>query len=262
MSLLGCAMSDDLKFLLKQIKLRHYKEGSPQKILAGIFEELVGLRFGRQAWNLIVELLADKLRPMEIKDHGISLLPETKHKELADKFSEELEHYIVAAKEKPWDYLGEVFIENRLDNPRLGQNITPKSIVDMMIKMTFPEEIKKVQTVLDPCVGTGRFLMEASLLNPKAPLILYGVEIDLSLYRACVVNLSMFSNHPFTIICADTLRLDLKLSGCNSPMWLLGNRWEPPDMTPFYVKPPAATAKKFVLSEWVTQSKKAAGLRT
>jgi len=245
--------SDDLKFLLKKIKLRHYKEGSPEKILVDIFEELTRSRYGRQGWDLIVELLADKLRPMEISAYGISLLPETKHKDLAEEFSEPLEHYIVAAREKPWDYLGEVFIKNSLDNKRLGQNLTPKGVVDLMIKMTFPEEIKKVQTVLDPCVGTGRFLMEASLLNPKAPLILYGVEIDISLYRACIVNMSMFSKHPFTIVCADFLRLNPNLSGCNSPMWLLGNRWNPPDMTQFYMKPPAATPKKFSLSEWTKE---------
>ena len=236
---------------MRQIKLRHYKEGSPQKILASIYEDLSHSRYGRQSWDLIVELLADKLRPMELAAHGISLLPETKHKELADEFSEPLEHYIVAARENPWDYLGEVFIENSLGSKGLGQNLTPKGVVDAMIKMTFPEEIKKVQTVLDPCIGTGRFLIEASLLYPKAPLILYGVEIDLSLYRACVVNMSMFSKHLFSIICADTLRLDPELSGCNSPLWLLGNWWDPPDaISKFYAKEPTITAKTFSLTDW------------
>ncbi len=248
-------MSNDLKLLLKQIKLRHYKEGSPERILADVFEELTRTRYGKQGWDLIVELLADKLRPMEMEAYGISLLPETKHKELADEFSEPLEHYIVASRENPWDYLGEVFINNSLNNKRLGQNLTPKPLVDMMVKMTLGEkgEIKEVKTMLDPAVGTGRFLMEASLLYPKAPLLLYGIEIDLSLYRACVVNLSMFSKHPFTIICADTLMLDPKVSGCNSILWLLGNRWNPPDMTQFYTKPPAITEEKFSLSEWIKQ---------
>jgi len=106
-----------------------------------------------------------------------------------------------------------------------------------------------------PCVGTGRFLLEASLLYSKAPLLLYGIEIDVSLYRACVVNLSMFSRHPFSIICADSLRLDPRLCGPASLLWLLGNHWDPPDISMFYVKPPAATADKFSLSSWIRQMK-------
>jgi len=108
-------------------------------------------------------------------------------------------------------------------------------------------------------VGTGRFLLEASLLYPKAPLMLYGIEIDVSLYRACVVNLSMFSRHPFSIICADSLRLDPRICGPASPLWLLGNQWDPPDISKFYVKPPAATEKKFSLSGWIREAETATG---
>ena len=92
-------------------------------------------------------------------------------------------------------------------------------------------------TDLDPCVGSGRFLIGATLMYPKAPLLLYGVEIDRSLYRACLVNLAMFSSHPYFVICADTLMLDSKYAAdVSSPMWGLGNQWDPPDMTPYYVK--------------------------
>ena len=96
---------------------------------------------------------------------------------------------------------------------------------------------QKPITDLDPCTGSGRFLIAASLMYPKLPLLLYGVEIDRSLYRACLVNLAMFSNHPYFIICADTLMLDMKYSAdVSSPMWGLGNQWDPPDMTPYYFK--------------------------
>lgn len=237
--------------LIERLKLRRYKRGNPQKVLDSIHKKLRRSRYGRNSWDLLVELLADKLRPMELEAYGISLLPETKHKDLADKFSEELEHYIVAAKERPWDYLGEVFIEHRLDNTALGQNLTPKGVIDMMVKMTMGDEneIKELKTVLDPCVGTGRFLLETSLLYPNAPLRLYGIEIDLSLYRACVVNLSLFSKHPFTILCGNTLLLP-QTCYCNHPIWLLGNRWDPPDLSGLYPKPPPATETKFKLSEW------------
>jgi len=82
---------------------------------------------------------------------------------------------------------------------------------------------------------------------PKANLVLFGVEINPALYRACLVNMAMFSNHPFTIICADTLRLDPKLSDTTSKLWDLGNQWIPPDVTAFYWKPPPINPESFSL---------------
>jgi len=82
---------------------------------------------------------------------------------------------------------------------------------------------------------------------PKAPLVLFGVEIDLSLYRACLVNLALLSKHPYSIICADTLRLDQNKSGPTSKLWDLGNRWNPPDISAFYWKPPPINPESFSL---------------
>ncbi|GAH89165.1 unnamed protein product, partial [marine sediment metagenome] len=150
-----------------------------------------------------------------------------------------------------------------------GQNMTPKGIVDGMIKMVYDKENLDarlftyqsyeqylleyyaehsvhpthlrpmkypLKTQLDPCVGTGRFLFETSLLYPEAPLVLFGVEIQLSLYRAGLVNMAMMSNHPYSIICANTLILDTDKAGPSSSLWDLGNRWDPPDVSQYYWK--------------------------
>jgi len=94
-------------------------------------------------------------------------------------------------------------------------------------------------------------------MNKKAPLVLFGIEINLSLYRACLVNMAMFSNHPYSIICADTLMIDQKWCGANSPIWDLGNRWNPPDMAPFYWKPPPIWHDRFSLKAFTeTQQSK------
>jgi len=114
-----------------------------------------------------------------------------------------------------------------------------------------PTHIKPMEfpfkTQLDPCVGTGRFLIAASQMMPKAPLILFGIEINLSLYRACLVNMAMFSNHPYSIVCGDTLMIDQKYSGPSSNLWDLGNRWNPPDISAFYWKPPPIWHDRFSL---------------
>ena len=79
--------------------------------------------------------------------------------------------------------------------------------------------------------------MVASQMYPKEPLLLNGIEIDTSLYRACLVNMALFSHHPYSILCADTLMIDAKYCGPGSEIWALGNRWDPPSMTPYYWKP-------------------------
>jgi len=94
-----------------------------------------------------------------------------------------------------------------------------------------------MSTQLDPCVGTGRFLLEASIMFPKANLVLFGIDINLSMYRACLVNMTHMSNHCFSLICANTLLLDPDRTGPSSKMWDLGNRWDPPDIAEFYWKP-------------------------
>lgn len=86
-------------------------------------------------------------------------------------------------------------------------------------------------------------------MYPKLPLLLYGIEIDPTLYRACLVNMALFSHHPYSIICADTLMIDRCYCGVDSEIWELGNRWEPADISPFYWKPPKPY--KFSLAEMV-----------
>jgi len=68
--------------------------------------------------------------------------------------------------------------------------------------------------------------------------------------QACLVNMAMFSRHPYTIICADALRIDEKYAYTTSPIWDMGNLWDPPDFTLFYWKEPPITAQKFSLAEW------------
>jgi len=309
-------MDSKLELLLHRIRLSRAKEGDPTKILYALIDEIehsTGYS-GRDSWNIAVELIADYLGiirdPWRYSLPGFQNEPYFKGREayskqtfkiseralkVKERCAELVEMYVESARQHPWDHLGEVFMEQRLQGRNLGQMLTPRSIVELMIKTTmleydkteeqvwvdsetvrwadeyterygyFPfwsrnavEEAFKTleayanpKTVLDPAVGTGRFLIAASLMYPKAPLVLFGIEIDLSLYRACLVNMALFSKHPYTIICADTLRIDEKHTNAVSPMWDLGNLWSPPDMSVFYCKEPPITAEKFSLAEWL-----------
>jgi hypothetical protein len=76
------------------------------------------------------------------------------------------------------------------------------------------------------------------------------------MYRACLVNMALFSRHPYSIICANSLLIDEKYASPSSPLWDYGNLWEPADVTKFYVKSPPVTGDKFNLAEWTRLRRK------
>jgi len=262
-------MSKELKHLIQLVKLKQFEKSPPKKALYHILDEIEDkLHYGRmRCWEILVEFLARWLvtnketeilptacYPVCLPFHGLPLktnLELYRHIDNLDLFKQ----YYTAAKKRPWDYIGEVYMEQGLTGS--GQNMTPRAIVELMLQMTLGDEkeIKEPQTVLDPCVGSGRFLICASLLYPKAPLILFGVEINPSLYHACLVNMATFSRHPYSIICADSLRLDPNLSGPTSKLWDLGNRWNMPDVSAFYQKPPPIREDAFSLKAFTKGEK-------
>jgi len=57
--------------------------------------------------------------------------------------------------------------------------------------------------------------------------MLYGIELDVDLYRAALVNMRLLIPLvPHFILCGDALSIDL---APNSPNWMWANRWNPPD---------------------------------
>ena len=169
--------------------------------------------------------LGQNLTPMQIVNFMIKTvgIGEKKHRPRPDAMTE------------AWLSIESMAYDHRLDrNLRVEQQRLRRTFE---IEPVWEKYVVKPQTVLDPAVGTGRFLLGATWQEPKAPLALFGIEIDPSLYRACLVNMALFSNHPYTIICADTLMIDQKYSGIGSKIWDFGNQWDPPDISQFYYKP-------------------------
>jgi hypothetical protein len=319
------------RFSLKEKKAILPHKG-PKKVLYALMNEveLKVHHFQKECWNITIELIAEHLSLLS--NPWKYSLPDSKWTGPVSKpsysgFQQLKEHigptqliesYIEQAKADPWDYLGDIFVEEELAGRanRLGQCLTPRGIVEMMTEMTLGTSVSQKKpysyvkpdlstriwltkealafneklaensinlqaerarwhtvigmrpllvkydpepiTNLDPAVGTGRFLIVASQMYPKAPLLLFGIEIDPCLYRACLVNMAMFSNHPYFIICADSLRLDPIMSAPMGPAWMVANQWNPPDMTPYYYKAPPPSpinAKSFSLKHFVNMKK-------
>ena len=292
---------------MRTIKYKKYAQGDPKRALLELVDEVEHKvhHFRRECWNITLELIAEHLGlfaspwkyslPNKVWKGPVSKPSYHGLNELKTKIPVDLiDAYIIAAKAKPWDYPGEIFTEEELAGrkDRLAQVLTPRCIVEFMVKMTLGEikksysfakpdfatlvwqtaealefngqlaktninlqaertrrhtvqELKPLLvkyepehiTDLDPAVGTGRFLLVATLTYPERPLVLFGIEIDQSLYRACLVNMAMFSTHPYSIIRADTLMIDAKYCGGGSEIWDFGNQWDPPDLSAYYWKP-------------------------
>ena len=93
------------------------------------------------------------------------------------------------------DFLGLLHqsLLNEGERSKTGSYYTPKHIVDEVVK----ENIKSRYTVLDPCCGTGQFLLLAAeqIDNPSH---LWGFDIDKSAVRLAKINLLLkFPKHKF-----------------------------------------------------------------
>ncbi len=93
------------------------------------------------------------------------------------------------------DFLGLLHqsLLNEGERVKTGLYYTPKHIVDEVVK----QNIKSSHTVLDPCCGTGQFLLLASekIDNPSH---LWGFDIDKSAVRLAKINLFLkFPKHRF-----------------------------------------------------------------
>lgn len=84
----------------------------------------------------------------------------------------------------PYDYWGDILGDNAYGRGQ-GFYTTPHPICEFMTRMLFDEDKDyRTQTMLDPCVGTGRFPLYASNYS----LRLYGMDIDPVLCKAALVN--------------------------------------------------------------------------
>lgn len=96
--------------------------------------------------------------------------------------------------EHPHDYLGEYVSQHKARgwNPT-GFYPTPHCVVEFMVRMSLHDEIKdgrdpRIQSVLDPCVGSGRMLLHASNFSMN----LWGQDIDPLAVAMCKINGALY----------------------------------------------------------------------
>ena len=101
------------------------------------------------------------------------------------------------------DVLGAIFEAIGLSNERSGQFFSPEHVSQFMAKLTFGDELQKLQekpyiTVTDPCIGSGRMLlayakeMQDAGHNYCEKMVGMAVDIDATCVYMSYIQLSMY----------------------------------------------------------------------
>ncbi len=124
-----------------------------------------------------------------------------------DHFQKAFKFLIQETLESGKDVIGEIY-QAQITYGEHGQFFTPEHITDFMSKMAVPEKKEKSEpeTIMDPCCGSGRFLLGAAKENPNNYLI--GQDIDERCCKMAAINLFIF-NLNGEIRQGDSLRKDI-----------------------------------------------------
>jgi len=237
-----------METVIPQVELPEPSQETSAQILLEMFEMIQKStgQDARASWNQLVRFLADcaRVHPMLEEDRPVA----DRLMALALPFFTSLYNGRDAEGCLPWDPLGEVFTQVGAGDEGLGQNLTPRWVVQYINNSVIGGlnqeneserelELRLLSSsgrnflcALDPCCGTGRFLLDMVERHcHRLKIALFGVEKDLDLYRACLVNMRLWGANalcPYFILRADALICDL---GLTSPNWRWANVWDPPD---------------------------------
>ena len=158
-------------------------------------------------------------------------------------------------RERCVDILGDLFVGG-ISYGEQGQFFTPDAMTDLICRMTMPDGEPAPRSVLDPCCGSGRFLLSAARRGAKETC---GQDVDWRCTQMTALNLA-FRNLYGCVVWGNTLMLEAKrgfVTGFNChgtvlrPMtdeelvaWQrrLGKEDPPPDpLAQHFVSVPAAT---------------------
>lgn len=147
-------MSKELQYLLdltQKKRLKEYYAKTPaKKLLHLILHEIEIKHYGHhRSWELLTELLAQWIvKNVDLTLSSISCksfygLDMKQNKDLFNQINDSglFSSYYEAAQKDPWDHLGEIY-QDDLRLTGLGQNMTPRPVVEFMLRITFGDPWK------------------------------------------------------------------------------------------------------------------------
>lgn len=124
-----------------------------------------------------------------------------------DLMGEMFGHLVDAMEGNDDDVLGDLY-QGAITYGEDGQYFTPESLARLMAQLSVDADGRaddgKPLLINDPCCGTGRLLLEASKINPRAEVV--GQDIDARCVRISAINLGLRGRFGW-IICGNSLSL-------------------------------------------------------
>ena len=197
----------------------------------------------RRCWEYLVEMLAMTTGWRTETDESKALWEPMRDEPRWAEFVEAWVAEVAYAKKNNLAFsepLGELLEHIEGTNHHWDQYFTPMQVVHAMNEMTFSDQEEETEGYihgLDPCCGTGRFMLDALVFNDR--LIMGSVDLDPWLMRTAKLNARILANwttlHEKTeywdamlagrarFIWGDALVVDLRFS----LNWLLSWYWTP-----------------------------------
>ncbi len=176
-----------------------------------------------KSWDHLVEFLAG--------DHSLSYFNQNKDNykwilEDSDLVIKLLKTYDNKLLQSDFhDHLGDIYLENivsKTEAKRKGQFLTPQHLGKMMAQMTIDKTDEKIN-ILDPCVGSGRLLMEGYKQAPNATY--FGVDLDLRMVRIAMTNFAIHGIKGY-FLHANSLQHEIDISKDDGlANWQYANNW-------------------------------------
>lgn len=120
---------------------------------------------------------------------------------------------------KPFDALGQIYMDLGFGDARKGQFFTPPHVCEFMAELTYGDKIKEDDFIMlsEPaCGGGGMILAFAHLLiekgfNPANKLWVEAIDLDRTSALMCYIQLSLW-NIPARVIVGNALTLEIRES--------------------------------------------------
>lgn len=122
----------------------------------------------------------------EYKKIAIKYIDKNRHSRGIDSLKDAYGLLIKETLETQEDILGNIYM-SMISTGHLGQFFTPSAMADLISDLAISE---KKETVLDPCCGSGRFLISAFKKNNES--ILIGTDLDATCCKMAVINMILF----------------------------------------------------------------------
>lgn len=127
---------------------------------------------------------------------------------------------VAALDEDPRDILGPLYMELEIANKNVGQFFTPPDISDLMARLTFSDQMSKLEdqpfiTAGEPACGAGGMILSLIKMmiavghNPADKIWVQAIDVDRMAALMCYIQLSLW-NVPAEIIVGNTLTWDIR----------------------------------------------------